>query len=142
MKANSVPMELTDILEKIMARFTIRGSCDAMYIANTIAWKNGFGDGMGTFFGPVQIKDPDGTAKCIQGAYGCNIMPEEIPELATLLTTGRLNKEATVKGLWRFIRRCKLEIKRGDDTLREDYLKRCIDAAQMTLGTLVRRYGT
>lgn len=81
-----VPETLKKTVVTICKRFNISGVCDAMYIANTIAFENGFGDGRGLFdISKCQIKDTQKTAKKIQWAYSCNICIRDIQVLATIL---------------------------------------------------------
>ena len=81
-----VPESLKKIVVTICKRFTIGGVCDAMYIANTIAFENGFGDGRGMFdSNKCAIKDTQKTAAKIQWAYSCNICLRDIPLLDDIL---------------------------------------------------------
>lgn len=116
-----VPEGLKRTVTAICTRFAISGECDPMYIANTIAHRNGFGDGCG-HFEDVGTIDPISTAERIQWAYGCNITPNEKDELAEIISTGEINKEVAVKGLAAFKRRARHEMRKCDPW-RVDYLK-------------------
>lgn len=117
----TVPDELKRTVTAICTRFAISGECDPMYIANLIAHRNGFGDGCGRFESVGTI-DLESTAEHIQRAYGCNITPNEKPELADIISTGTINKETAIKGLAAFGRRIRHEM-RICDPWRVDYLK-------------------
>lgn len=100
----SVPASLQETVTAVCNRFAINGLCDAMYISNVIANDNGFGDGCGNFTEPQKI-DGTKTAKFLQGAYGCNIMRDELGELAAILETGKLDAEKSERGIIAFMQR-------------------------------------
>jgi hypothetical protein len=119
-----VPEEIKQLSTAICTRFAISGLCDPMYIANTIAHTNGFGDGCGHFTSETVI-DAAKTAERIQWAYGCNILKTEKPELENILKTGRISKTEAANGLQAFRQRTREEM-RHCDAWRVDYLKRLI----------------
>lgn len=81
-----VPKSLKKIVVTICKRFNISGVCDAMYISNTIAFENGFGDGRGMFDSDkCAIKDTQKTAEKIQWSYSCNICLRDITLLDDIL---------------------------------------------------------
>lgn len=99
-----VPDRIKTISEIIMLRFRIDGECDGMYLANAIARINGIGDGMGRFTGTV-VSEPERTARYLMESYGCNIDPEDLPELVEILKNGYLNIPTARKGIERFIKK-------------------------------------
>ena len=117
----TVPNELKRTTTAICTRFAISGKCDPMYIANTIAHINGFGDGCG-HFEDVGTIDPISTAERIQWAYGCNITPNEKDELAKIISTGTIDKAKAMPGLKAFRQRTLQEMKTCDPW-RVDHLK-------------------
>ena len=127
----SVPKPIKETAIAIMRRFTIIGQCDAMYIANTIAYFNNLGDGESHFNGNTEIIDSASTAKDLQYAYGCNIEPDEIGELREIILSGKLDNRNALYGIERFIRARKQE-KRVCDSWRIDYLNKLINKANET----------
>jgi hypothetical protein len=117
----SVPDDLKHIVTAICTRFAISGECDPMYIANTIASLNGFGDGRG-HFKRGGIINPAKTAERVQWAYGCNILPGENGELEKIISTGTIDKAKAMSGLKAFRQRTLQEMKTCDPW-RVDYLK-------------------
>ena len=119
-----VPEEIKQVSTAICTRFVITGLCDPMYISNTIAHVNGFGDGCGHFTSETVI-DAAKTAEQIQRAYGCNILKTEKQELENILKTGRINQLEAANGLNAFRKRTREEMRRCDEW-RVDYLKRLL----------------
>ena len=129
-----VPEPLKKTAICIMRRFTIFGLCDGMYICNVIAFESGFGDGKGRFPGEMQV-DVSKSAGRLMRAYGCNIHKRDIEELEQILRTGKLDIPKAAVGIRDFIYFAKREEKTCGP-LRENYLRRCIHEAEVTLDEL------
>lgn len=121
-----VPESIRKRVALIMRRFTIFGSCDAMYIANVIAYENGSGDGCG-HFDDYAITQVNKITRALMNAYGCNIFPEDKDALEDIIANGTLSKERMLEGLKGSIRTRKRAIK----SLRE---KRVTGDTQYWLG--------
>jgi hypothetical protein len=126
-KGYDVPDRIKRIATAICERFIIGGVCDPMYIANIIAHQNGGGDGMGNFSQTdFEINELE-TAKTIQGRYGHNVTPEDLPELARMiLFDGEIEPKAACKGLAAFTGRLRAESAQSNDQWRKDYLSQQI----------------
>ena len=95
---HNVPENIRKRVALIMRRFTIFGICDAMYIANCIAYDNGSGDGKGNFK-EAEITEIKKIAKYLSYAYGCNIFKEDLEDLEQILRDGELPKDRMISGL-------------------------------------------
>lgn len=105
----------------ILKRFTIFGLCDGMYIANTIAYENGTGDGCGQFQ-EGEITQTDKIVAALMSAYGCNIFPSDREDLEEIIRTGELPKERMLKGLQNSIRERIEKIRTMSDMERIEFL--------------------
>ncbi len=127
-----------DFLKKraiaICERFFINGLCDPMYIANSIAYEIGCGDGQGHFYEDIDkwtdlyriaaIK----AARHLAYAYGCNIMKTDFDELVEILQYGYLNPKTAKEGIKQYYAYLVSGIKRataGGDGWRVEYLQKC-----------------
>ena len=129
-----VPECLKNTALVIMNRFTITGTCDGMYICNSIAVTCGIGDGKCTFYSG-EITDFHEAASSLQKAYGCNIFNEDIPELEEILRTGKPEKKSAEVGISKYITACQSEMRTCDEW-RKDYLDRCIKSAKENLSII------
>lgn len=134
-KGYDVPDNIKKIATNICKRFVIRGICDPMYIANTMAHMSDIGDGSGTFTSD-KLANTQKIAERLQGCYGCNIQKSEVPELKEILDTGEIDHNRAIDGLLSFIARAKAE-KKTCDSWRIDYLDGCIAEAQQQLDELL-----
>ena len=118
-----VPEKIKQTVTAICNRFAINGLCDPMYISNTIACLNGFGNGCGSFSEPAEI-DANKTAIDLQRCYGCNILKTEIDELADIiLRNGDVNVQTLFSGLSNFKKR-NIEEAKERGGWRAEYLER------------------
>ncbi len=124
----NVPEKIQKVVNVITKRYVIKGECDPMYIANTIALKGGAGDGEG-FFWKEDYQYCDKIADALLGAYGCNIFKSDRDELIKILKTGEISNEDLRIGLRKFISYCK-EKKITSDAWYREYLDKCIIAAK------------
>lgn len=130
----NVPEHLRNATVAIMERFTIFGKCDGMYIANTIAYTDGTGDGAGHFRRNV-INDVEQVAKNIQNAYSSNIRKEDIPELEDILRTGVLGPKAE-DGIRSFMERVSAELETTEMSWRKNFCKAELSFAEKTLARI------
>lgn len=93
-----VPETIKNATVSIMERFTITGLCDGMYIANTIAYVDGTGDGNGHFTSD-RITNHEKIADRLLNCYGRNILGGDKHELIEMLATGKVNSVSSVLGL-------------------------------------------
>ena len=135
-----VPENLKEMACLIMFRFTISGESDAMYICNTIAYENGFGDGHGNFTELGRI-DTRRTAETLQDAYAKNICRYAIEELALILDTGMLDYSMARAGILRDIRETRTEYHQSARWRRE-YLGKQIQQKDEDLNMLVEMLGS
>jgi len=135
-----VPESMKETACLIMFRFTIDGESDGMYICNTIAHENGFGDGKGNFTESEQINARK-TAETLQDAYGKNICRYAVEELALILDTGMLNYSMARAGILRDIRDIKEEY-RQNANWRRVYLKKLIQQKEEDLDLVVKMLGS
>ena len=140
-KGYNVPEELKRRVLLVMKRFTINGICDGMYIANVIAYEEGFGNGESTFYDEIQNVSLS-TAERLAYAYSHHIQKDEVNELFNILNTGEIDKSLAVVGIKRFIHRFKDEIQReisewGRESSRLDYLRNSIAMAKNTMVELM-----
>jgi hypothetical protein len=133
----TVPEGLKHMVTAICTRFAITGECDPMYIANTIAHVNGFGDGRGHFTNKGII-NPVKTAERIQWAYGCNIATSEKKELEDIISTGVIDRTKAMSGLKAFRQRTVQEMKTCDPW-RADYLKYLAGIIDRCVNTIAER---
>lgn len=134
----NVPKNIADISTAICTRFTINGECDGMYIANTIAFACGIGDGRGNFTNN-KITESLTISEQLQGSYGCNILKSEITELQNIIDTGIINKQISIDGISRYITRLKNELKTCDGW-RIDYIKKTIGKASENIEFIKNNY--
>lgn len=135
-----VPDNIRQAACLVMYRFTIDGTCDGMYICNTIAYESGSGDGQGNFMEPAKI-DVRKAARAIQDAYGCNIGRGDIDELAMILDTGKLDYSVARAGMLRDMRELKQQQHTSADSWRKDYLGRQIEQKQKDFTLLIETFG-
>ena len=120
-EGHEVPESIRKRVALIMRRFTIFGLCDGMYIANTIAYENGSGDGHGTFE-DTAITKIHKIVHALMGAYGCNIFPCDKETLEDIIMNGTLEKDAMLSGLKNSIRIRKEKIDNVTDWWRKEFL--------------------
>ena len=139
----TVPEKYQEIASCIIRRFNITGAADGTYICNCLAYDSGCGDGRGNFTG-----DDVNIEKCssfLLHAYGCNILPEELPELQEILKTGELTPSIALPGIRSFIQRMRHEkpYESGGRYLKS-YIKRSIhnlaDAIDELTGSVPEGY--
>lgn len=120
-KGYDVPESIRKRVALIMRRFTIFGLCDGMYIANTIAHKNGSGDGKGHFT-DMAITQVSGIVRALMDAYSCNIYPCDKEALEDIIMNGTLEKDAMINGLKNAIRIRKEKINKSPEEWRKEFL--------------------
>ena len=123
-----VPVKYQEISSCIMRRFNITGSSDGMYICNCIAFCSGTGDGCGNF--TSDYVNSEACAKRLLNSYGCNIFPEDIPELIDILKSGEISPVLAVPAIRLYIRHMRKEkpLENGGKYT-ERYIKRSIHNA-------------
>ncbi len=117
----------------ICERFFIKGICDPMYIANTIAYHTGLGNGDGQFEEPTEDtltkEAADKAADYLSYAYSSNIMKNCKDELSEIIMTGLINPGLAKEGIVDYYTYLKNGLKRAEDAKdgwRVNYLGSCM----------------
>ena len=135
----NVPESIKTRAIAIMKRFNIWGICDGMYIANSIAYWSGSGDGQGNF----NTKPNEFTrlmamkiSSDLGNSYGCNIDVADRQVVRNIVMSGKLDIQESLRGLTLMTKRLTREFidaVNENNKWRSEYLQSCIASINDTV---------